>query len=226
MTKPPALSLFVLRANDPAALARMYELLGCEFQREQHGNGPEHFSTVLGGVVLEIYPTSQAQPATKGLRLGFRVAHLDDTLFALQQQGATLTSAAQDSQWGRRAVLVDLEGHTLELMESPTAPLNEYVLSAVTAEWLPGHVTAPAYTNGQHWNGWAMPLFTLAAAKQLLQHMPELHYDEPTDAFVVDPHDDNEETIERYGAEYLTVAGERVKVYAIGAGSWCWELQS
>lgn len=104
------------------------------------------------------------------------------------------------------------------------AALPAFSLRVVSAEWLPDALKLPAYTNGQRWNGWAMPYFPVEAAHALLEHMPDLRYDDTRDAFVSKSYDDEAED-EVYPAQVLVVRGETLKVYAIGAGSWCWWLE-
>lgn len=104
------------------------------------------------------------------------------------------------------------------------AVLPAFSLRVVSAEWLPDALKLPAYTNGQRWNGWAMPYFPVEAAHALLEHMPDLRYDDTRDAFVSKSYDDEAED-EVYPAQVLVVRGETLKVYAIGAGSWCWWLE-
>lgn len=101
------------------------------------------------------------------------------------------------------------------------ASMPGFSLGAVSAEWLPEDLKVPAYTNGQRWNGWAMPHFPAAAAHGLLAHMPGLRYDSGRDAFVSKSYDDEVED-EAFAAETLVIDGQAVKTYAIGAGSWCW----
>lgn len=104
------LSLVVIRVVDLAASRRFYEQLGLEFQREQHGSGPEHLSTVIGGTVVELYPVGSG-PSTKGLRLGFVVADL--TQIAATCGASVIEDIERD---GQRVVLVrDPDGHKLEL---------------------------------------------------------------------------------------------------------------
>lgn len=55
-------TLLVLYSGKPGELRKFYELLGLQFQKEQHGNGPEHFACDLGEVVLEIYPAEARPP--------------------------------------------------------------------------------------------------------------------------------------------------------------------
>ena len=120
MTPAPRLNLIVLRAIDPAPLVRLYTLFGCQFQREQHGTGPEHFSADLGGTILEIYPRSPASPSTEGVRLGFTVPDLRAVTAAIEatfQADHLATNCVFDLVPGR-AVLIDLEGHRIELKQA------------------------------------------------------------------------------------------------------------
>jgi len=116
MTK---LDLLVLRARDPETLARFYSLLGLSFREEQHGSGPKHLGCDLGGTVLEIYPLVDDRDATSGTRLGFRVSSLDPVLRAVSGLGeGHILRDAEATRWGRRAVVVDPEGHKIELVEA------------------------------------------------------------------------------------------------------------
>lgn len=127
--------------------------------------------------------------------------------------------SAQGGGLVRTAPLTDFER-----MFRPAA-LPAFTRKAVSAEWLPDDLRLPAYTDGQRWNGWAMPYFELAVAQQLLEHLPNLRYDSERDAFVSEPYDD-EGDVEIFAAEVLWVSGRPVRAYAIGAGSWCWWLES
>jgi predicted enzyme related to lactoylglutathione lyase len=116
------LDLLVIRARDPEALARFYALLGLEFKEEQHGTGPKHLACDLGGPVLEIYPLRSEQQRTTATRLGFRVSALPRVLDAISALGtARVLRDAEATEWGQRAVVIDPEGHTLDLVEVATA---------------------------------------------------------------------------------------------------------
>lgn len=104
------------------------------------------------------------------------------------------------------------------------AELPGFKAAGVSADWLPEGFTAPAFLNGKKWNGWAMPYFTLDAAKTLLPHMPSLSYSSEQDAFIafeVEAPEGEQETL--FQAETIQVDGAAVKVYAIGSGYWCWD---
>ncbi len=98
----------------------MYRALGLTFTQEQHGSGPVHHSCDLGGTVFEIYPGSEGatpDPRAGGAtRLGFRVASIDVTLETLQQLGTPVITPPKDSPWGRRAVVADPDGRTVEIV--------------------------------------------------------------------------------------------------------------
>lgn len=114
---PIALNLVVLRSADMAGAAAFYSLLGLQFKRHQHGNGPEHFAAELSGGVFELYPLSRDSPSTIGIRIGFSVPFLDSAIAALTDYPGAVISPAKDSEWGRRAVLVDPDGHRVELLQ-------------------------------------------------------------------------------------------------------------
>ena len=58
------------------------------------------------------YPAGKpAAPA----RMGFRVASLDDTLALLRSRGVPIVREAQDSRWGRRAIVEDPDGNRIDL---------------------------------------------------------------------------------------------------------------
>ena len=114
-SKPPSLSLIVLRVADLERSVAFYETLGLAFVRHRHGDGPEHHSATLpGGAVFELYPQKPGAPSSAGARVGFRIADVDATAAALPD---AVLSPPRDSPWGRRAVLADPDGHRVELTE-------------------------------------------------------------------------------------------------------------
>ena len=50
-------------------------------------------------------------------RFGFAVAALDEIVEKLVAKGGTVLSPPKQSQWGRRAILKDPDGHRVELLE-------------------------------------------------------------------------------------------------------------
>ena len=111
------LNLIVLRsANLPRATA-FCERLGLQFARRRHGSGPEHFAAELGGGVFEVYPQAAGGPSTPGTRIGFSVSSLDAAIAALHEYPGAVISPPKNSEWGRRAVIADPDGHRVELLQ-------------------------------------------------------------------------------------------------------------
>ena len=110
-----ALNLVVLRCSDMARAAAFYSRLGLQFTQHQHGKGPEHYAAELGGSVFELYPQAPDGPSTLGTRIGFSVTSLDEVMGALGE--CPIISAPKDSEWGRRAVVADPDGHRIELLQ-------------------------------------------------------------------------------------------------------------
>lgn len=110
-----ALNLLVLRAKNPAELVAFYSGMGLKFVRERHGKGPVHHSSNAGGAVFEIYPCENFADRTTGIRIGFQVPSIEQTILACS---AHVIDQPKMTQWGRRAVIEDPEGHRIELVEA------------------------------------------------------------------------------------------------------------
>lgn len=113
----PALCLVVIRSADLSRSRTFYEALGLTFTDEQHGSGPRHLACQLGQTVFEVYPIEPAAQPTTSVRLGLRVVDVNGAVSAAAVAGGTIRSAAKDSPWGRRAVVVDPDGHAVELLQ-------------------------------------------------------------------------------------------------------------
>ncbi|MBX3314691.1 MAG: VOC family protein [Actinobacteria bacterium] len=106
------MTLVVIRVGDLETSRRFYEQLGLRFRSEQHGAGPRHLSSEIGGTVLELYPRGTG-PSTEGVRLGFVVDDLDAVSSRCQ------ANVVQDGERdGSRIVVVrDPDGHKIELTD-------------------------------------------------------------------------------------------------------------
>ena len=112
----PRVNLVVIRSQDIGASKTFYEHLGLTFRRHKHGMGAEHYACELPSLVFEIYPDSGV--TSSGARVGFSVPELDSTVDALRDAGFRIIAEPKDSPWGRRAVVRDPDGHSVELTES------------------------------------------------------------------------------------------------------------
>lgn len=120
----PKANLLVLRSKNINRSVEFYNLLGFQFERHSHGKGPEHFSTSVDGFVFEIYPARDENDLTTNTRIGFRVDSVDQVIEILQESNAHILIEPNDSPWGRRAVVQDFDGHTVELLSSPSQLSN------------------------------------------------------------------------------------------------------
>ena len=110
-------NLLVIRSPNIHRAVEFYKSMGMNFVLHSHGKGPEHYAAELPGFVFEIYPEAKDSAPTTGTRIGFRVAELDRVVENLAELGGQIVSAAKQSPWGRRAVVRDLDGHTIELLD-------------------------------------------------------------------------------------------------------------
>jgi lactoylglutathione lyase len=113
-----ALNLVVLRCVDIDRALRFYSKLGLNFIRHRHGTGPEHYSAQLGGAVFELYPQSGDSPSSVGTRIGFSVSSVDDVIKVLSDYPEGVVARPKDSEWGRRAIVADPDGHRIELLQA------------------------------------------------------------------------------------------------------------
>lgn len=116
---PPINNLLVLRSNDIDRAAQFYQQMGLLFTKHAHGNGPEHYSSTVCDFVFEIYPARDENDLTANTRIGFNVDSVDEILDMLREIDVEIVSKPKDSEWGRRAVVRDFDGHTVELLTPP-----------------------------------------------------------------------------------------------------------
>jgi lactoylglutathione lyase len=112
------LNLVVVRSRDINRSVLFYQKLGLDFVKHQHGSGLEHFASEGILVTFEIYPCTSEESITTSTRLGFQVDSVDDIVQELEQSGTAIISSPKDSPWGRRAIVVDPDGHKIELTSS------------------------------------------------------------------------------------------------------------
>ena len=113
---PPQLNLVVLRSPDIHRAVEFYRHLGLPFTLHKHGSGPEHYASEVNGMVFEIYPLGAKSAPTAGTRIGFRVDDVDRILAVLLESGVEVITPPTNSEWGRRAVVKDGDGHVVELV--------------------------------------------------------------------------------------------------------------
>jgi catechol 2,3-dioxygenase-like lactoylglutathione lyase family enzyme len=76
------IKLLVIRCNNIEKSKNFYEILGMSFVKESHNGGVIHYSTQIGDLVFEIYPSSLRYPICN-TRLGFEPSVLEEKLRVL-----------------------------------------------------------------------------------------------------------------------------------------------
>ena len=109
------LNLVVIRVEDIEKSKAFYEAIGLNFERHRHGKGLPHLASTGTDITFEIYPAQGKN--TADIRLGFLVDNVDVATQQLKGCGGVVLTEAKDSPWGRRAVIKDPDGHTVELCE-------------------------------------------------------------------------------------------------------------
>jgi predicted enzyme related to lactoylglutathione lyase len=112
----PQLNLVVLRSPDIERAVKFYQQIGLMLTRHSHGKGPEHYASEINGMVFEIYSATEKSRPTLGTRIGFIVDSVNQLIPLLEEIGAEILTPPTDSEWGRRAVVKDLDGHVVELI--------------------------------------------------------------------------------------------------------------
>ncbi len=111
------LALVVIRSVDLEQSVKFYQMLDLKFEKHQHGDGLEHFASNIGQMTFEIYPQTARMGETTGTRLGFYVLDVDALVIRLQKENVTVIKKPSVSEWGKRAVVVDPDGHRIELTQ-------------------------------------------------------------------------------------------------------------
>lgn len=115
-TVPPFANLLVIRSPDIDRAVTFYQRMGLRFDRHSHGKGPEHCASDVGGFIFEIYPQKGADDITTNTRIGFNVFDVDGIVDRLREIHAIIVMEPTETEWGRRAVVKDFDGHTVELV--------------------------------------------------------------------------------------------------------------
>ena len=110
-----SLRLLVIKTHKVESVRVFYETIGLRFENEQHGNGPEHYSSSLDDGIFEIYPLLTNQDVDSNLRLGFAVADVDSVIRSLDLSSERLVQSPKETPWGFQAIVCDPDGRKVEL---------------------------------------------------------------------------------------------------------------
>ena len=123
-TAPLTANLLVIRSDDIHRAVEFYRTMGMLFDLHSHGTGPEHYASQASGFVFEIYPKKSDKDDTTCTRFGFLVDDVDSLVELLREKQATIMTEPADTEWGRRAVVKDFDGHSVEMVSTPDRERN------------------------------------------------------------------------------------------------------
>ena len=118
LSTTPHCNLLVIRSSDIARAVTFYEAIGLSFAKHCHGSGPEHYTTAIDSLIFEIYPARTPTETTVATRIGFTVDSINSVVKKLTDLNATIQKQPSHSEYGQRAIVLDYDGHTVELMSS------------------------------------------------------------------------------------------------------------
>ncbi len=104
-----SISFIAPYAEDLEATADFYRTLDLPLTREQHGDGPVHYSTPIGNTVLELFQATKDKPKTLGLTIGVTVNDAEGVIERLKAAGLSEPGSQNDTK--TLAHLIDPEGN-------------------------------------------------------------------------------------------------------------------
>lgn len=114
----PTLNLIVIKTDKIQQQVEFYSTLGLEFEHHKHGKGPYHYSTT-NHPVLEIYPLpKETREADYTTCLGFTVEDVNQIVENLRKKGFKIISKPSTSECGYGAVVQDIDGRKIELIQA------------------------------------------------------------------------------------------------------------
>lgn len=75
--------IIVIYVSDLEVSREFYDTLGFDLQKEQHGNGPIHYSAQLEQILIELYPKYKA---TSHIRLGLKTSAFTKVMSAIKNK--------------------------------------------------------------------------------------------------------------------------------------------
>lgn len=96
-----------------------YRIIGFQFKAVKVDKGSEVYRASHGGVEFSLYSIKSAQKSQiPSLQLGFRITDLEKSVAQLNQvNGAMCILDPTEMPDGKKAIILDPDGHSIELVE-------------------------------------------------------------------------------------------------------------
>jgi lactoylglutathione lyase len=114
---PPQGAYVVLRVADIEQSARFYTLVGFTLVREQHGDGPEHYSFYLrDNLPCELFPwRGEGPPPQNSVRIGVEVEDVSSTKDKLIEGGFQIVRESSSDTRPAWCIALDPNGNQVEI---------------------------------------------------------------------------------------------------------------
>ena len=99
------INFIVLNCRNLEKSLSFYQALGLEFQQEQHGKSPVHYSCQIENILLELYPVDR-EKVNRDTKVGFIVENIDEIINKLP----TYFHSKKETNYGPMATLKDPDG--------------------------------------------------------------------------------------------------------------------
>lgn len=101
-------------------MLQFYQYLGFRFEKTQILKGTELHRAVVNGVELTLYPvTNVLGRSSPCLQLGIRVDKIVDLVGQLKQvPGAICVLEPEELELGKKAIVIDPDGNSIELIQA------------------------------------------------------------------------------------------------------------
>lgn len=101
-------------------MLEFYRIIGFQFKAIKVDKGSEVYRAVHGGVEFSLYSIKNTQKSQiPSLQLGFRITDLEKSVSQLQNvNGAMSILDPTDMPDGKKAIVLDPDGHSIELIEN------------------------------------------------------------------------------------------------------------
>lgn len=114
-----AIGVIVLWSHRLEETVGFYEALGLPLKREDHGDGPIHYTCELGPTHFAIFGGKHGDAVAREIggctQLGFQVSDVDAAFAVVEGLGVKVVRGPENMPWGRTALVCDPDGRPVEL---------------------------------------------------------------------------------------------------------------
>lgn len=142
--RPASTETLAIHTAQPKQVGLLLKSLGLSVSRQVNASGQSFLVVQCPGLTLTLTPADQPSDPN-WFTLHFAVASLASTLAAAEAQFGQVAMQPFDTQWGRRAIVTDVEGRRLVITE--VRPVSAAAVELTGGKMLPGGFGIPSPLN-------------------------------------------------------------------------------